>query len=82
MSTIIVTGGAGFIGSASLRFLIQNTDCHVVNVDKLIYAGHLESLEEVSASERYHFEKVDICDAGDSESFQNQHKAEYGNLGV
>jgi len=64
MSTIIVTGGAGLNGSALIRFLIQNTDYHVVNVDKLTYAEHLESLEEVSASERYHFEKVDICDSG------------------
>ncbi|MGM0739049.1 MAG: dTDP-glucose 4,6-dehydratase [Bacteroidota bacterium] len=63
MSTIIVTGGAGFIGSSLIRFLINHTDYRVVNVDKLTYAGHHESLKEVSASERYHFEKVDICDS-------------------
>lgn len=59
---ILVTGGAGFIGSAVIRYIIQNTvDC-VVNVDKLTYAGNLENLREVDASERYAFEQVDICD--------------------
>ena len=74
MSTIIVTGGAGFIGSALIRFLIQNTDYHVVNVDKLTYSGHLESLEEVSDSERYHFEKVDICDMEQIKRIFNQYE--------
>jgi dTDP-glucose 4,6-dehydratase len=59
---ILVTGGAGFIGSAVVRHLIDNTDDIVVNVDKLTYAGNLESLTTVAASERYHFERVDICD--------------------
>ncbi len=63
MKTILVTGGAGFIGSAVIRHLINDTDHHVVNVDKLTYAGNLESLVSVSDSERYHFERVDICDA-------------------
>lgn len=60
--TILVTGGAGFIGSAVVRYLIKYTDCKVVNVDKLTYAGNLLSLESVSRSERYHFEQVDICE--------------------
>ncbi len=60
--TIIVTGGAGFIGSALVRMLIQTTQHTVVNVDKLTYAGHLESLTPVADSPRYHFEQVDICD--------------------
>lgn len=59
---ILVTGGAGFIGSAVIRYIIQHTDDSVINVDKLTYAGNLESLAEVGESERYHFEKVDICD--------------------
>ncbi|NGM86025.1 dTDP-glucose 4,6-dehydratase [Parapusillimonas sp. SGNA-6] len=59
---ILVTGGAGFIGSALVRHIISNTNDSVVNVDKLTYAGNLESLAEVSGSDRYAFEKVDICD--------------------
>ncbi|NPA30150.1 MAG: NAD-dependent epimerase/dehydratase family protein, partial [Epsilonproteobacteria bacterium] len=58
----LVTGGAGFIGSAVIRHLIQNTDHEVVNLDKLTYAGNLQSLKEVEESPRYAFEKVDICD--------------------
>jgi dTDP-glucose 4,6-dehydratase len=60
---IIITGGAGFIGSAVVRQLINETDTTVINVDKLTYAGNLDSVAEVSASPRYRFEQVDICDA-------------------
>ena len=63
MSTILVTGGAGFIGSAVIRYLINNTHHIVINVDKLTYAGNLESLNQISDNSRYHFDKVDICDA-------------------
>ena len=59
---IIVTGGAGFIGSAVVRHIINNTDDQVCVIDKLTYAGNLESLAEVSASDRFRFEKADICD--------------------
>jgi len=59
----LVTGGAGFIGSAVIRHLINDTDHSVVNVDKLTYAGNLHSLESVSDSDRYSFEQVDICDS-------------------
>ena len=58
---ILVTGGAGFIGSAVIRHIIQNTQDSVVNLDKLTYAGNLDSLVGVSDSERYTFEQVDIC---------------------
>lgn len=60
---IIVTGGAGFIGSAVIRHIINNTQDSVVNLDKLTYAGNLDSLLEVSDSDRYAFEQVDICNA-------------------
>ncbi|HAS8115772.1 TPA: dTDP-glucose 4,6-dehydratase [Vibrio vulnificus] len=59
---ILVTGGAGFIGSAVVRHIINDTQDNVVNLDKLTYAGNLESLTSVAGSERYAFEQVDICD--------------------
>lgn len=63
MQKIVITGGAGFIGSAVVRHIIENTQDSVVNVDKLTYAGNLESLESVENNPRYAFEQVDICDA-------------------
>jgi len=57
----LVTGGAGFIGSAVIRHLINDTNHSVVNVDKLTYAGNLHSLDSISDSDRYSFEQVDIC---------------------
>ena len=60
----LVTGGAGFIGSAVVRRLIEATDHAVLVVDKLTYAGNLDSLRSVSSSNRYAFEQADIVDAG------------------
>lgn len=71
---ILVTGGAGFIGSAVIRHIIGNTSDSVVNLDKLTYAGNLESLAPVSASERYAFEKVDICDRAELQRVLDQHQ--------
>ncbi|MGP5551135.1 dTDP-glucose 4,6-dehydratase [Psychrobacter namhaensis] len=59
---ILVTGGAGFIGSAVIRHIIRSTDDEVLNVDKLTYAGNLESLKEIDQSPRYTFQQIDICD--------------------
>jgi len=61
VSTILVTGGAGFIGSAVIRHIIQKTANRIVNLDKLTYAGNLDSLAEVSSNPRYTFEHVDVC---------------------
>ncbi|WP_019026682.1 dTDP-glucose 4,6-dehydratase [Colwellia piezophila] len=58
---ILITGGAGFIGSAVIRHIISNTADSVVNVDKLTYAGNLESLSDIEKNDRYSFEQVDIC---------------------
>lgn len=59
---ILVTGGAGFIGSAVIRHIINNTDNNVLNIDKLTYAGNLESLREINQNPRYTFQQIDICD--------------------
>jgi len=59
----LVTGGAGFIGSAVVRHIIKDTGHSVINIDKLTYAGNLDSLSEVSKGDRYFFERADICDA-------------------
>ena len=71
---ILVTGGAGFIGSAVVRHIINNTQDSVVNVDKLTYAGNPESLADVSDSERYVFEHADICDAAAMARIFAQHQ--------
>ncbi len=74
MKKILVTGGAGFIGSAVIRHIIEETLDTVINIDKLTYAGNLKSLSSVSNSERYFFEKVDICDKASLELIFKKHK--------
>ena len=71
---ILITGGAGFIGSALVRHVIADTADSVVNVDKLTYAGNLESLEAVAGNPRYAFEQVDICDRAALDRVFAQHR--------
>jgi len=71
---ILITGGAGFIGSAVIRHIINNTDHSVVNVDKLTYAGNLESLVSIESDSRYAFEQVDICDATEIKRVFNEYQ--------
>lgn len=73
-STIVVTGGAGFIGSAVVRYLINETSHKVVVVDKLTYAGNMESLISVSNSNRFYFERADICSADDMHHILNEYQ--------
>ena len=61
--TILITGGAGFIGSALIRNLINNTEYKIINIDKLTYSGNLESLKSLKGRKNYIFEKLDICDS-------------------
>jgi dTDP-glucose 4,6-dehydratase len=71
---LLVTGGAGFIGSAVIRHIINNTNHGVINVDKLTYAGNLESLTSIEDDGRYAFEQVDICDANEIKRVFNEHQ--------
>ena len=73
---ILITGGAGFIGSAVIRHIINNTQDSVINLDKLTYAGNLESLKSVSDSPRYHFEQIDICDRAGLDAVFAKHQPE------
>lgn len=71
---ILVTGGAGFIGSAMCRYFIQETEHQVVNLDALTYAGDLSTLESISHNTRYAFEHANICDAAALERIFSEHK--------
>jgi dTDP-glucose 4,6-dehydratase len=74
MMKILVTGGAGFIGSAVVRHIINNTNDSVINIDKLTYAGNLDSLSEVNSNPRYIFEKIDVCDKKELDRAFNQYQ--------
>ncbi|EKS6735661.1 dTDP-glucose 4,6-dehydratase [Enterobacter asburiae] len=71
---ILVTGGAGFIGSALARYIINSTTDYVVNVDKLTYAGNLQSLKDIEKNDRYAFVHADICDAKALDAIFSTHK--------
>lgn len=74
MTTIFVTGGAGFIGSALVRLLLADTAYRIVNIDKLTYAGNLESLEACAGDPRYRFTQTDICDRPALDALFAQHR--------
>jgi len=76
-STLFVTGGAGFIGSALVRYLLENTVHRVVVIDKLTYAGHLESFKEMKDHSRYFFEKVDIIDFSKLKDLFQKYRPQY-----
>jgi dTDP-glucose 4,6-dehydratase len=71
---IFVTGGAGFIGSAVIRHIIEETNDQSVNIDKLTYAGNLENLCDISSSTRYSFEQIDICNRSALEEAFTRHR--------
>jgi dTDP-glucose 4,6-dehydratase len=76
-ATVFVTGGAGFIGSAVIRHLLDDTEASVVNIDKLTYASNLNSIPQGAANPRYRFAQVDICDGPALRRLFDQHKPHY-----
>ncbi|MDG6894864.1 dTDP-glucose 4,6-dehydratase [Volucribacter amazonae] len=77
MVKILVTGGAGFIGSALIRYLIKHTLHQVINVDKLTYAGNLLALSSISTNDRYTFIQTDICDKAQLSQIFHQHQPDW-----
>ena len=73
-ANLLLVNTCGFIGSAVIRHIVANTEDSVVNVDKLTYAGNLESLADISSSKRYSFERVDICDQPELERVFHEHQ--------
>ena len=71
---IIVTGGAGFIGSTLIKYIIKNLSANVLNIDKLTYAGSLKALNQVSNYKNYSFKKVDICNQAEVQSIIEKYK--------
>jgi dTDP-glucose 4,6-dehydratase len=76
MKNILVTGGAGFIGSNFVKYLLQNYDYNVINFDKLTYAGNLENLTDIEKDPRYKFFKGDICEEKDVEKAITDNKVD------
>src|SRR6516162_7640213 len=76
-STIFITGGAGFIGSAVVRHLLDETQARVVNIDKLTYAANLDSIPQAASNPRYCFAQVDICDDAALRRLFEQHQPHY-----
>src|ERR1700723_2681299 len=76
-STIFVTGGAGFIGSAVIRHLLNDTEAFVVNIDKLTYAACLDSIPQADGNSRYRFAHVDICNASALRQLFDQYQPHY-----
>jgi len=75
--TILITGGAGFIGSALIRYLIENSELMVINFDALTYAGNLESLKSVSTHNRYHFVQGNICSSAEVRDVLSRFRPQY-----
>ncbi|MDH3689353.1 MAG: dTDP-glucose 4,6-dehydratase, partial [Gammaproteobacteria bacterium] len=73
-NVLLITGGAGFIGSTLIRYIINTTDWIVVNIDKLTYAGHRETLRDIESNSRYEFQRQDICDRLAVENIIEKHK--------